>query len=125
MRHSYCQADISKKTVAEQLSSKARRIEQFEDYLVLDDSISVLVQPSVPVPYRYGVYWSFRPDPRIEIDITLGVPLSNSEQCNILGYLAFPRLLVESRNIKVFGSSDGKVDLYGYCNLDMIHSVLS
>lgn len=115
----------TRKTVAEQLSSKARRIEQFEDYLVLDDSISVLVQPSVPVPYGYGVYWSFRPDPRIEIDITLGVPLSNSEQCNILGYLAFPRLLVESRNIKVFGSSDGKVDSYGYCNLDMIHSVLS
>lgn len=115
----------TRKTVAEQLSSKAIRIEQFEDYLVLDDSISVLVQPSVPVPYGYGVYWSFRPDPRIEIDITLGVPLSNSEQYNILGYLAFPRLLVESRNIKVFGSSDGKVDLYGYCNLDMIYSVLS
>ena len=115
----------ARKTVAEQLKSKAKRIEQFEDYLVLDDSISVLVQPSVPVPYGYGVYWSFRPDPRVEIDITLGVPLSNSGQYDILGYLAFPRLFVKSHNIKVFGSSDGKLDLYGYSNLDMIDSVLS
>jgi DNA invertase Pin-like site-specific DNA recombinase len=115
----------TRKTVAEQLSSKAKRIEQFEDYLVLNDCLSVLVQPSVPVPYGYGVYWSFRPDPRVEIDITLGVPLSNSGQYDILGYLAFPRLLSESRNIKVFGSSDGKLDLCGYSNLDMIYSVLS
>jgi hypothetical protein len=79
----------------------------------------------VPVPYGYGVYWSFRPDPRVEIDITLGVPLSNSGQYDILGYLVFPRLLVKSHNIKVFGSSDGKLDLYGYSNLDMIDSVLS
>ncbi len=68
----------TRKTVAEQLSSKAKRIEQFEDYFVLNDNLSILVQPSVPVPYGYGVYWSFRPDPRVEIDITLGVPLSNS-----------------------------------------------
>ena len=113
------------KTVAEQLNSKAKRIEQFEDYFVLNDNLSVLVQPSLPVPYGYGVYWSFCPDPRVEIDITLGVPLSNSGQYDILGYLAFPRLLVKSRNIKVFGSSDGKLDLYGYSNLDMIDSVLS
>lgn len=115
----------ARKTVAEQLNSKAKRIEQFEDYFVLNDNLSVLVQPSVPVPYGYGVYWSFRPDPRVEIDITLGVPLSNSGQYDILGYLAFPRLLVKSHNIKVFGSSDGKLDLYGYSNLDMIDSVLS
>jgi DNA invertase Pin-like site-specific DNA recombinase len=115
----------TRKTVAEQLGSKARRIEQFEDYFVLNDSLSVLVQPSVPVPHGYGVYWSFRPDPRVEIDITLGVPLSNSGRYDILGYLVFPRLLVESRNIKVFGSSDGKLDLYGYSNLDMIDSILS
>ena len=115
----------TRKTVAEQLSSKAKRIEQFEDYLVLNDCLSVLVQPSVPVPYGYGVYWSFRPDPRVEIDITLGVPLSNSNKYDILGYLAFPRLLVKSRNIKLFSTSDGKLDLFGYYNLNMIDNVLS
>ncbi|MHC4211971.1 MAG: recombinase family protein [Planctomycetota bacterium] len=115
----------TKRNVAKQLSSKAKQIEQFEDYFVLNDRLSVLVQPSVPVPYGYGVYWSFRPDPRTEIDITLGVPLSNSGRYGILGYFVFPRLLVESRSIKVFGSSDSQLDLYGYNNLDIIESVLS
>jgi DNA invertase Pin-like site-specific DNA recombinase len=115
----------TRKKVAEKLSSRVNQIEQFDDYVVLNDSISVLIQPSLPVPYGYGVYWSFRPDPRVEIDITLGVPLSNSKQYNILGYLAFPRLLIESRNIKLFSSSDGKLDLYGHYNLNMIDNVLS
>ena len=115
----------TKRTVAEQLSSRAKRIERFEDYFVLNDRLSVLIQPSVPVPYGYGVYWSFRPDPRNEIDITLGVPLSNSGRYDILGYLAFPRLLVKSHNIKIFGGSDSQLDLHGYNNLDMIESVLS
>jgi len=114
----------TRKSVAEQLSSIAKQIEQFEDYFVLNDSLSVLVQPSVPVPCGYGVYWSFRPDPRVEIDITLGVPLSNRGKYDILGYLLFPRLLSESRNIKVFGSSNGNLDLYGYSNLDIINRVL-
>lgn len=115
----------TRKTVAEQLSNRAKRIERFEDYFVLNDRLSVLVQPSVPVPYGYGVYWSFRPDPRNEIDITLGVPLSNSGRYDILGYLAFPRLLVKSHNIKIFGGSDSQLDLHGYNNLDLIESVLS
>jgi len=115
----------TRKTVVNKLSNIANQIDPFEDYFVLNDSVSVLIQPSVPVPYGYGVYWSFRPDPRIEIDITLGVPLSNGGKYNILGYLAFPRLMVDSRNIRVFGTSEAKLDLYGYCNLDMIDSVLS
>ena len=60
-----------------------------------------------------------------QIDITLGVPLSNSGRYDILGYLAFPRLLVKSHNIKIFGGSDSQLDLHGYNNLDMIESVLS
>jgi hypothetical protein len=115
----------NRKIVGEKLRSKVKRIEEFEDYFVLNDSLSILVQPSVPVPCGYGVYWNFRPDSRIEIDITLGVPLSNSGKYCILGYLFFPRLLVGSRNIKVFSSSDGQLDLHGYTNLDMLDSVLS
>ena len=115
----------TKKSVAEQLSKKSKQIQQFEDYYVLNDKLSVLVQPSVPVPWGYGVYWSFRPDPRTEIDITLGVPLSNSGRYDILGYLAFPRMLVKSRNVKIFGENDCQLDLYGYNNLDMIESILS
>ena len=77
------------------------------------------------MPHGYGVYWSFRPDHRIEVDITLGVPLSNSGQYKILGFLAFPRLMVRSRDMRIFSSSDGKLDLYGYCDLDAIISILS
>jgi DNA invertase Pin-like site-specific DNA recombinase len=114
----------TRNSVFESLSSKVKRVEQYEDYYVLNDTVSVLIQPSLPVPCGYGVYWSFWPDPRIEIDITLGVLLSNSKEHDILGYLVFPRMLVASRNMRVFSTSDGKLDLHGYCDLDMIVSIL-
>lgn len=114
----------TRKDVAEQLCSNAKHVEEYEDYYILNDRLSVLVQPSVPIPYGYGVYWSFRPDARNEIDITLGVPLSNGNRYDILGYLAFPRILVRSRNIKIYGNGS-YLDLHGYNSLDMIDSILS
>lgn len=114
----------TKKTVLNYLSSKADDVEEYDDYVVLNGCFSILIQPSVPVPYGYGAYWSFRPDRRVEVDVTLGVPLSNNKQYDILGYLVFPRLLVPSHNIKIFCSSEGNLDLYGYRDLELIESVL-
>jgi len=117
--------DRTRQRVVKQLSSKVSQIDQFDDFYVLNERVSVLIQPSLPIPQGYGVYWSFHPDPRVEIDITLGVPLSDSNEYNVLGYLALPRLLVRSRTMRIFSTSEGKLDLYGYCDLDMIESILS
>jgi DNA invertase Pin-like site-specific DNA recombinase len=116
----------TRKSVFRMLSARAKTIEEFNDYYILNDSFSVLVQPSVPVPFGYNAFWAFRPDPRIEIDITLGVPLSSTSQnYGILGYLAFPRLLVGPRSIRLFHASEGKWDLHGYSDLDLIEALLS
>ena len=114
----------TKLTVIQCLQSQVKEVEEYEDYIVLNSCFSLLVQPSVPVPYGYGAYWSFRPDPRIEIDVTLGVPLSNNNRYDILGYMFFPRMLAHSQNVKIFSTSAGNLDLYGYRGLEMIDSIL-
>lgn len=114
----------TKNTVIADLRSQTEELEEYDDYVVLNSCFSILIQPSVPVPYGYGAYWSFRPDQRIEIDVTLGVPLSNNHQQDILGYMFFPRLLAPPHNVKMFSSSQGDLDLYGYRNLELIEDVL-
>ncbi len=114
----------AKQSVLEKFRAQARQVVEFDDYYVLNESFSVLVQPSVPICYGYDAYWAFRPDPRVDVDITLGVPLSNGGQYDIIGYLAFPRMLVDSRNIKVFSSTDGQLELFGHRNLELISSLL-
>ena len=114
----------ARQTVVEQLRLKAIKVHNHDNYLVLNDSVSLIIQPSVPIPSGYCVYWVFRPDPRVEVDITLGVPLSNNNKFDILGYLVFPRILVESRIIKVFSSSEGRLDFHGYEDLDFIEELL-
>jgi hypothetical protein len=110
--------------VIKDLRCQVEDLEEYDDYVVLNGCFSILIQPSLPVPYGYGAYWSFRPDQRVEIDMTLGVPLSNSNRHDILGYMFFPRLLVSSQNVKIFSNSQGNLDLYGYRDLDLIESVL-
>jgi DNA invertase Pin-like site-specific DNA recombinase len=111
-------------TVMETLNSKARKMKEYKDYLVLNDCFSLIIQPSIPVPYGYQIYWAFRPDPRVEVDLTLGVPLSNNREYDILGYLVFPRILVSSRTYQLFSSSDNKLELHGHNNLDLIDELL-
>ena len=114
----------AKNAVINDLRSQTDDLEEFEDYVVLNGCFSVLIQPSVPIPYGYGAYWSFRPDQRVEVDVTLGVPLSNNRRYDILGYLFFPRLLAPPRNVKIFSTSQGNLDLYGYHDLEMIENIL-
>lgn len=102
------------------LREQVDQIERYDDFLVINRSFTVLVQPSVPVPYGYQQYWYFRPDFRGMIDITLGVPVSGSDGARILGYLALPRLLVRDRGIRLFGSSETRLSMYGHAGLEII-----
>lgn len=95
-------------------------VETYEDFLVVNRKFTVLIQPSVPVPHGYNQYWYFRPDARGIVDITLGVPVSGPDGPTILGYLALPRLLVRDRGIRLFGSSETRLDMYGHTGLEFI-----
>jgi DNA invertase Pin-like site-specific DNA recombinase len=109
-----------KQEVEAQLRGLVQGVESYDDFLVVNGRFTVLIQPSVPVPHGYTQYWYFRPDTRAVVDITLGVPVSGPRGPEILGYLALPRLLVEDRGIRLFGSSETRLELYGHRGLDVI-----
>ena len=102
------------------LRGLVEEIETYEDFLVINGKFTVLIQPSVPVPHGYSQYWYFRPDVRRMVDITLGVPVSGADGPQILGYLALPRLLVQDHGIRLFGSSETRLDMYGHTGLEVI-----
>jgi DNA invertase Pin-like site-specific DNA recombinase len=109
-----------KQDVESQLRDGIQDVQNYDDFLVVNGSFTVLIQPAVPVPHGYNQYWYFRPDMRRAVDITLGVPVTDPQGPQILGYLALPRLLVEDRGVRLFGSSQSRIDLYGHRGLDII-----
>lgn len=102
------------------LRDVVEQVDAYDDFLVVNGKFTVLIQPSVPVPHGYSQYWYFRPDLRGVVDITLGVPVSSSEGPQILGYVALPRLLVRDHGIRVFGSSETRLTMYGHTGLEFI-----
>ena len=84
------------------------------DFVVLRNYVSIRVQPVVPFPNGYEAAWSFTPDPRPEIDITIGVPLSNGGQYTVLGYLFFPRLMLGGREVRIATTTAEKLELHAY-----------
>jgi hypothetical protein len=48
------------------------------------------------------------------------VPVSGPDGPTILGYLALPRLLVRDRAIRLFGTSETCLDMYGHTGLELI-----
>jgi hypothetical protein len=111
--------------VSQRIEALVNQVLVHEDFLVIDEKLTVLVQPSVPMPYGLAAYWFFRPDPREVIDITLGVPLSEGMEPRILGYLALPRLLVQNRWIRLFSTSHSRLEMYGHNGLAIIEQLLS
>ncbi|HOF18514.1 MAG TPA: hypothetical protein PK082_06365, partial [Phycisphaerae bacterium] len=105
------------------LREVVEQVESYDDFLVINGKFTVLVQPSVPIPHGYSQYWYFRPDLRGVVDITLGVPVSSSEGPQILGYVALPRLLMHEQGIRVFGSSQTRLDMYGHTGLEFIFNL--
>jgi DNA invertase Pin-like site-specific DNA recombinase len=102
------------------LRTLVKDVESYDDFLVVNGKFTVLVQPSMPVPHGYSQYWYFRPDTRVTVDITLGVPVSGPNGPQILGYLALPRLMVQDHGIRLFGSSESRLDMYGHTGLEFI-----
>ena len=84
--------DQARETVHDQIRSHVPEMLAYSDFLVLDQKLTVSMQPAVPVPHGYDTYWPLRCDTRPVIDMTLGVLLSEPADFNILGFVALPRL---------------------------------
>jgi DNA invertase Pin-like site-specific DNA recombinase len=115
----------AKDQVFKAISKQVRTVTEYEDFLVINRDFTVLIQPSVPVPYGYGAYWTFKPDHRPVIDITLGVPLSDGEQYEILGYLALPRLMVPSGWVRLSSNTENRIEMHGHSGLDLIRELVT
>jgi len=110
--------------VSEAISQEVRLIDEHDDFIVINRDFTVLIQPSVPVPDGYGTFWAFRPDQRPAVDITLGVPLSDGSNHEILGYLALPRLMVPQQWVRLSASSETRIEMQGYDGLGLIKDLL-
>ncbi|MBM4018929.1 MAG: recombinase family protein [Planctomycetes bacterium] len=110
--------------VLQAIRQEVKMVEVYEDFLVINRRLTVLVQPSVPVPDGYGSFWAFQPDHRPVIDITLGVPLSNGDKYEILGYLALPRLMVRGPWVRLSSRSEARIELQGYNGLEFIRELI-
>lgn len=120
-------ADVLGKTRDELRSKIAAEVAPcapHEDFVVVDQRMTILIQPSIPVPNGYGRYWVFKPDKRPNIDITLGVPLSQGEEYRILGYFPFPRIMLDGSEIHLTTSSHGLIGMYGHIGLDILKEML-
>jgi DNA invertase Pin-like site-specific DNA recombinase len=89
--------DSKKLEIVTMLKDEDIIFEHCDDFLVIDNYFSLTIQPTVPIPHGYDAYWLFHPDQRRDVDLTIGVPLSSPERCDILGYLAFPRMLFRNK----------------------------
>ena len=116
--------DRIRNDVFKAIRREARLVDEHDDFIVINRDFTVLIQPSVPVPAGYGAYWTFRPDHRPVVDITLGVPLSNSGRYDILGYLALPRLMVGERWVRLSAASDTRIEMHGYSGLELIRDLV-
>jgi hypothetical protein len=107
------------------LSGLVGRVEEHEDFLVLDRRLTLVVQPSVPIPHGFRATWPLCRDSRTVVDLTLGVLLSGAPEGEILGYLALPRLLFSPRAFRVSGASDWRIEIFGHKDLGFIPKLLS
>jgi DNA invertase Pin-like site-specific DNA recombinase len=89
---------------------------EYADFLVIDRRFSIAIEPAVAVPHGYDFYWPFRPDFREVIDITLGVFLAHSDEVEILGYAALPRLMLPNKTCRLAVTSIS-TELFGLNDL--------
>jgi hypothetical protein len=109
--------------VHEQIRSHVPETLAYSDFLVLDQKLTVSVQPAVPVPHGYETYWPLRRDTRPVIDMTLGVLLSEPADFKILGFIALPRFGLDSRPIR-FTSTSTRTELFGRADLTFLQQLL-
>jgi len=116
----------AKDQVALEIGGLARLIDEHEDFMVINQTFTVLIQPSVPRYFGYELCWEFWPDPRPTVDLTIGVALSEDEDRSILGFLAMPRLLLPAqRGVRLFCNSDVRIEMQAHSGLDFLKELMA
>lgn len=115
--------DRAREMVHQRIRQHVPEVLPYSDFLVLDQRLTISVQPAVPMSSGYSAYWPFRPDSRQVIDLTLGVLLSDPVDFEILGYVALPRWLAGSRTLRV-SSTSARTEMFGRCELDFLQQLL-
>ena len=111
-----------RKEIVTMLQQGEADIAHVEDFVVIDNLFSVSIQPTVPLPQGYEACWIFHPDQRKDVDLTIGVPLSCPKKFDVLGYLAFPRLLFQNK-VRINSNDDGRLDMYGFPIIPLIEEL--
>jgi len=113
----------AREMVHKQICAHVPQVLAYADFLVLDQRLTLSIQPAVPMPHGDGVYWPLRMDARQVIDITLGVLLSAPEDFEILGYVALPRWLAGTHPFRLTGKSS-RTDMFGRRDLTFLNQLL-
>ena len=114
----------AKDEIAKEIGRVARLIDEYEDFLVVNQTFTVLIQPAVPRPNGYEWCWEFCPDHRPAVDLTLGVPLADGGAGEILGYLVLPRLMAPNSGIRLLCSSETRIEMQGYGGLTFLKELM-
>jgi hypothetical protein len=117
------QRNRAKEVVHQRIREHVPEVLPYSDFLVLNQKLTVSVDPAVPIPHGYDSYWPVRPDARRVIDITLGVFLSDPTELEILGYVALPRWFAGSPTFR-FGSASTRTELFGRCDLTFLQHLI-
>jgi DNA invertase Pin-like site-specific DNA recombinase len=115
--------DRARELVHDRIRQMIPGVVPYGDFLVLDEKMTLSVQPAMPIPNGYAAYWPFRPDRRHVIDLTLGVLLSDPEELEILGYVALPRLLAGHHTLRINATSL-RTELFGRTDLGFLQKLL-
>ncbi|MFO0915214.1 MAG: recombinase family protein [Pirellulales bacterium] len=117
------QRDKAKELVHEKIRGHVTDVLPYSDFLVLDQKLTLSVQPTLPIPNGYSAYWPIRPDSRQVIDMTLGVLLSDPDELDILGYIALPRILSGTTTMRI-GTTSMRTELFGRQDLEFLTTLL-
>ena len=115
-------ADARRAQIVETIRGAAITVEDFDDFVVIDDYFSIAIQPAAPIAHGYEASWTFHPDQRPQVDLTIGVPLSCPIKCDVLGYLAFPRLMFKEK-VRIHSTAGATAELYAYPLLELIEEI--
>ncbi|MEI6809589.1 MAG: recombinase family protein [bacterium] len=111
-----------KAEITEQVRAMVHKVDSQDDFIVINEYASIHIQPSVPFPCGYEAYWSFRPDKREKVDLTLGVPLSNNGEFQVLGYVVFPRMMTFEREVNIRSTMGERWDIYSWSLANVLES---
>jgi DNA invertase Pin-like site-specific DNA recombinase len=117
------QRQRTRQMVHEKICQHIPNVLPYSDFYVLDQKLTVSIQPAIPIPDGYAEYWPIRPDDRHVIDMTLGVLLSDPKHLEILGYIALPRGLSGKTTWRITSSST-RTELFGRTDLAFLQQLL-